>query len=76
MNKLILIALASAFMLAGCSKDAEYYSEHIPEAKSKLGECLLQENKRDDKECMAAAEGLQRATTKVINDAFRQFMGP
>lgn len=71
MNKLILMALASAFFLAGCSKDAEYYSEHVPEARSKLAECV-QDNKRDDKECKAAAEGLQRAMSKAINDALKQ----
>lgn len=64
-HRLIIVAGCLAFV-AGCSKDADYYSKHMDEARDKMSECIGTSKWNTDKDCKAAFAGLQKAGRQII----------
>ena len=70
MKRIAFVILTSLFLLAGCTKDVEYYKNHTDEAQEKLVECA--EQGKSDEECKAAAEALGRSMMEGAGKMFSQ----
>ena len=67
-QRFLPLTAAALLLLAGCSRDVQYYQEHTDEAKAKLGDCLKMDNPKQDEECNAAAAALKKNLENTVNN--------